>query len=158
MKGGAYARAISHQTAISLARENHAFIEYDYTAQAPFFYYRDASQKQHVVWFEDARSIQAKFDLLKELSLRGVSYWKLGWVFRRIGCCWRTGSRLLKNKRHPVLWQMLSLRMPECQGVRSVFYISFAPVSGIQSPCPNERNTEAVCPTGRPMPSANALR
>ena len=60
---------------------NHAFIEYDYTAQAPFFYYRDASQKQHVVWFEDARSIQAKFDLLKELSLRGVSYWKLGWDF-----------------------------------------------------------------------------
>ena len=81
VKGGAYARAISPQTAISLARENHAFIEYDYTAQAPFFYYRDASQKQHVVWFEDARSIQAKFDLLKELSLRGVSYWKLGWDF-----------------------------------------------------------------------------
>lgn len=42
VKGGAYARAISPQTAISLARENHAFIEYDYTAQAPFFYYRDA--------------------------------------------------------------------------------------------------------------------
>ena len=81
VKGGAYARAISPQTAISLARENHAFIEYDYTAQAPFFYYRDASQKQHVVWFEDARSIQAKFDLLKELSLRGVSYWILGWDF-----------------------------------------------------------------------------
>ena len=37
VKGGAYARAISPQTAISLARENHAFIEYDYTAQAPFF-------------------------------------------------------------------------------------------------------------------------
>ena len=81
VKGGAYARAVSPQTAISLARENNAFIEYDDTAQAPFFYYRDASQKRHVVWFEDARSIQAKFDLLKELGLRGISYWKLGWDF-----------------------------------------------------------------------------
>ncbi len=81
VQGGAYARAISPQTAISLARDNNAIIEYDNTAQAPFFYYRDASSKQHVVWFEDARSINAKFDLLKELDLRGISYWKLGWAF-----------------------------------------------------------------------------
>lgn len=81
VQGGAYARAISPQTAISIARGNNAIIEYDDTAQAPFFYYRDALSKQHVVWFEDARSINAKFDLLKELELRGISYWKLGWAF-----------------------------------------------------------------------------
>jgi spore germination protein len=33
------------------------------------------------VWFEDARSIQAKFDLIKELKLRGMGYWKLGLDF-----------------------------------------------------------------------------
>ena len=81
VKGGTYARAISPQTAIALARDNHASIEYDSTAQAPFFYYYDSDSKQHVVWFEDARSINAKFDLLKELGLRGISYWKLGWSF-----------------------------------------------------------------------------
>lgn len=81
VQGGAYARAISPQTAISLARENNTIIQYDDTAQAPFFYYRDASNKQHTVWFEDARSINAKFNLLKELDLRGISYWKLGWSF-----------------------------------------------------------------------------
>ncbi|MCY9150132.1 spore gernimation protein, partial [Bacillus haynesii] len=32
-------------------------------------------------WFEDARSIQAKFDLIRELNLRGISYWKLGLSF-----------------------------------------------------------------------------
>ena len=37
--------------------------------------------KQHEVWFEDARSIQAKFDLMKELGIRGMSYWKLGLSF-----------------------------------------------------------------------------
>lgn len=79
--GGEYARAISPQTAVDIARENNAAIEYDEKAQAPFFYYRDSAGKNHVVWFEDARSISAKFDLLKELSLRGISYWKLGWDF-----------------------------------------------------------------------------
>lgn len=79
--GGQYARALSPQQAIELARNNNAAIEYDYTAQAPFFRYRDAEGKSHIVWFEDARSIQAKFNLLKELGLRGISYWKLGLSF-----------------------------------------------------------------------------
>src|SRR5699024_4789567 len=79
--GGDYAKALSPQAAISLAREHHAAIEYDDTAQAPFFRYWDESGQEHIVWFEDARSIQAKFDLLKELNLRGISYWKLGLSF-----------------------------------------------------------------------------
>lgn len=78
--GGPYARAISPQRAIELARTNNAAIQYDATAQAPFFHYWTGG-KEHVVWFEDARSIQAKFNLLKELGLRGVSYWKLGLSF-----------------------------------------------------------------------------
>lgn len=41
----------------------------------------EISGKQHIVWFEDAHSIQAKFNLVKELGLRGVSYWKLGLAF-----------------------------------------------------------------------------
>ncbi|MUG71249.1 glycoside hydrolase family 18 protein [Paenibacillus validus] len=79
--GGAYAKAVSPQEAIRLARANKARIEYDAKEQAPHFSYWDANRKQHVVWFEDARSIQAKFNLVKELELRGVSYWKLGLSF-----------------------------------------------------------------------------
>lgn len=78
--GGEFARAVSPQLAINIARENNAAIEYDYVAQAPFFYYT-AQGRRHIVWFEDARSIQAKFDLLKSLNLRGISYWKLGLPF-----------------------------------------------------------------------------
>ncbi len=81
VKGGNYAKALSPQTAISVARENNASIEYDNKAQAPFFNYWDKEGKQHIVWFEDARSINAKFDLLEELKLRGISYWKLGMSF-----------------------------------------------------------------------------
>lgn len=79
--GGQYAKALSPQAAIDLARNRNVAILYDYRAQAPHFNYTDDAGKQHKVWFEDARSIQAKFDLIKELDLRGISYWKLGLPF-----------------------------------------------------------------------------
>ncbi|MBD8071530.1 LysM peptidoglycan-binding domain-containing protein [Bacillus sp. PS06] len=79
--GGEYARAVSPQRAIEIAAENNVPIQYDTTAQAPHFDYQDADGKSHKVWFEDARSIQVKFDLIKELDLRGISYWKLGLPF-----------------------------------------------------------------------------
>ena len=79
--GGRYARAISPQAAIEQARRENVAIRYDYGAQAPHYDYVDDEGKEHKVWFEDARSIQAKFNLVKELGLRGVSYWKLGLPF-----------------------------------------------------------------------------
>ncbi|MFD1849293.1 LysM peptidoglycan-binding domain-containing protein [Oceanobacillus bengalensis] len=81
VQGGAAARAVSPQQAITIARENNVPIQYDYTAQAPFFTYTDNEGNNHEVWFEDARSIQAKFNLIKELGLLGISYWKLGLAF-----------------------------------------------------------------------------
>ncbi|MGN1387815.1 MAG: LysM peptidoglycan-binding domain-containing protein [Bacillus sp. (in: firmicutes)] len=81
---GTTARAISPQQAIAIARENNAAIQYDEVAQAPFFRYRDSSGRMHEVWFEDARSIQAKFNLLKELNLLGMAFWKLGLSFPQI--------------------------------------------------------------------------
>lgn len=78
---GSIAKAISPQQAIQIAAANNVSIEYDEKAQAPHFNYTDADGKEHEVWFEDARSIQAKFDLIKELNLRGMSYWKLGLAF-----------------------------------------------------------------------------
>ena len=43
--------------------------------------YEDDEGKEHIVWFEDARSIQAKFQLVQRLGLRGVGFWKLGLPF-----------------------------------------------------------------------------
>ncbi|MTW86484.1 LysM peptidoglycan-binding domain-containing protein [Virgibacillus dakarensis] len=80
-QGGEPARAISPQQAITIAREQNVAIEYDQESQAPFYHYTDDQGNRHEVWFEDARSIQAKFDLIKELGLRGISYWKLGLRF-----------------------------------------------------------------------------
>jgi len=81
VEGGEPAEAISPQEAITRAREQNVAIQYDTEAQAPFYTYTDTQGNNHEVWFEDARSIQAKFDMIKELNLLGISYWKLGLAF-----------------------------------------------------------------------------
>lgn len=78
---GTVAKAISSQQAIQLAAKYNVPIQYDNKSQAPHFNYTAEDGKRHEVWFEDARSIQAKFNLIKELNLRGMSYWKLGLPF-----------------------------------------------------------------------------
>jgi spore germination protein len=61
---------------LELAASVRAEIEYDETSQAPFFnYYK--GRIQHVVWFEDARSIRAKLALISEYKLRGGSWWNI---------------------------------------------------------------------------------
>jgi spore germination protein len=79
--GGEFAKAVSPQRAIQIARENNVNISYDQKEQAPYFTYTDSEGKKHEVWFEDARSIQKKFDLIKDRGLKGISYWKLGLSF-----------------------------------------------------------------------------
>lgn len=78
---GKQAETFDMQEAIRRATEHNAVIQYNETAQSPFFRYTDGQRKQHEVWFEDARSAQAKFNLIKEFNLRGVSYWVLGYPF-----------------------------------------------------------------------------
>jgi spore germination protein len=79
--GGRWAPTISSQAAVERAAQYGAVIQYDEPSQSPFFHYFDEQGKEHVVWFEDARSVQAKFDAVKRLKLRGVSYWVLGVAF-----------------------------------------------------------------------------
>lgn len=79
--GESKARAISPQQAVQIAREYFAHIQYNDTAQAPYFEYTDDYRKRHIVWFEDARSIQAKFELIERYQLLGIAYWKLGYYF-----------------------------------------------------------------------------
>ncbi len=81
VRGETFARAISPQQAIQIAADNGVAISYDFRAQAPFYNYTDNEGRRHIVWFEDARSIQAKFDLIKRLGIRGISYWKLSFSF-----------------------------------------------------------------------------
>jgi len=75
------AQSIGNVEAMHLAVRQNAEIRFDEVAQTPFFTYRNAGIL-HEVWFEDVRSLQAKFDLLKEFGLRGAGYWQLMRLFR----------------------------------------------------------------------------
>lgn len=79
--GGQPAQALSPQQALQIAIDHQVEIQYDPVAQAPFFRYTDENGAFHEVWFEDARSIDAKFKLMKELGIGGIMYWKLGLSF-----------------------------------------------------------------------------
>jgi spore germination protein len=79
--GGPFAPRISPQEALSIAARYGSIVRYDTEAQSPFFNYYDRDRKQHIVWFEDARSVRAKFLTVVEYGLRGVSYWVLGESF-----------------------------------------------------------------------------
>ena len=78
---GQEAETYSPQEAVNRAIKYGAAIQYDTVAASPFFRYKDEQGRGHEVWFEDARSAQAKFDLIKQYNLRGVSYWVLGYPF-----------------------------------------------------------------------------
>lgn len=81
VQGGRWAPTVSpHEAVIRAARYN-ATIQFDEESQSPFFNYYDEQGREHVVWFEDARSMQAKFDIIKGYRLRGISYWVLGISF-----------------------------------------------------------------------------
>ncbi len=76
-RGITRAVSLSPVQALELARDYGADILYDEVAQAPFFRYTADDGVVHEVWFEDARSIAAKLDLVGEYGFRGVGYWNL---------------------------------------------------------------------------------
>jgi len=78
---GTTATALGNVEAVDLARKMNAAIQYDYTSQAPYFNYFDSNKKEHVVWFEDARSMDAKLKTAHDYKLGGVSYWTIGKYF-----------------------------------------------------------------------------
>lgn len=80
-QGVTRARSLGHQEAVRLAIAHGAEIQFDETAMTPYFRYWEGDI-QHEVWFEDVRSLQAKFNLIKEYGLSGVGYWQLMRYFR----------------------------------------------------------------------------
>ena len=74
--GQSTARSLGNVQAVDQAVDTGAFIQFQQIAQSPFYnYYR--GNTEHEVWFEDARSVQAKLALAREFGLYGVSIWNI---------------------------------------------------------------------------------
>ena len=76
-KGKSRATVIGNEQAIRIAADNGAVIKFDETTQSPYFNYTAQDRTKHEVWFEDIRSIVAKYGLIDELKLKGSGYWSL---------------------------------------------------------------------------------
>ena len=76
-RGITSAISISTVEAVDTAVFYKAEISFDESAKAPFFFYTDEKGREHVVWYEDSRSFEAKTDLIKEYSLAGGGIWNL---------------------------------------------------------------------------------
>jgi len=67
---------LSYDGAINLADIYGAIIEFDETSQTPFYRY-SRDNVQHIVWFIDARSVNALLDLVVKYSLQGAGIWNI---------------------------------------------------------------------------------
>ncbi len=74
---GTAARSLGNIAAQEIAVDRGAPIEFDTVAQSPFFRYTAEDNSRHEVWFEDARSVAAKLDLLRSRSLGGIGVWQI---------------------------------------------------------------------------------
>ena len=77
VRGESVAPSLSTVGAVNLAREKHTEILFDEQAESPYFYYTDEDGREHVVWFEDARSYEGKVKLIREYGLAGGFIWDL---------------------------------------------------------------------------------
>lgn len=81
VNGVTKAKTIGNVEAVQIAINYGAEIFFDPIAKSPYFTYEKAGVL-HEVWFEDVRSINAKFELVNEYNLRGVGYWQIMQLFR----------------------------------------------------------------------------
>lgn len=71
---GTPAATIALSAATELAVAQGAEIRFDERSATPYFNYTSGG-REHVVWFDDPRSLTEKLKLIDEYGLAGVSYW-----------------------------------------------------------------------------------
>ena len=81
MRGESKAEKLTNYQAQARAEYYGVPVEWDATAQAPFYTYATPAGVKHIVWFENERSWQARLALVAEYGLAGVSIWNIMHIF-----------------------------------------------------------------------------
>lgn len=61
-----------------IAQARSSSVIWDATSQSPWFTYSDNQGRQHTIWYENARSLQAKIALAARYQVKGIVIWRLG--------------------------------------------------------------------------------
>ena len=80
-RGVTRAETIGYLDAIDRAVEFSVPVLYDEVSKAPYIRYQKEGA-EHEIWFEDVRSMNEKFALIKEYQFAGGGYWNLMRFFR----------------------------------------------------------------------------
>ena len=80
IKGQSTAKSLTIDSAISLANDTQSTIFFDEVSQTPYFEYYDfnyPTPSKFIVWFTDARSIQALLQVISDFELNGIGIWNI---------------------------------------------------------------------------------
>lgn len=70
--------SVQWSDAQAIAQANAAQVMWDAKSQSPWFTYTNDQGSQDTVWYEDARSLQAKIALALRYQVKGIFIWRLG--------------------------------------------------------------------------------
>lgn len=72
--------SLTYDSAVALARNEGVDIQFDEISKTPYYFYTShiqASPIEHIVWFVDARTIDALLGLVVEYELQGTGIWNI---------------------------------------------------------------------------------
>ena len=75
---GPPAKSVSFPRASQIALRDGAESGYDTKQEAPWIRYRDDTGDEHMVWYENAASFEAKINLVLDKEIAGFATWRLG--------------------------------------------------------------------------------
>ena len=96
VRGESKAESLGNIEAVQRALDRGVAIEYDETAESPFYTYYDRpvtyeDAVEHIVWFGDARSSDAMLRLVSEYGLDGAGVWN---IMKYFPALWTVMNRL----------------------------------------------------------------
>lgn len=99
VRGESRAQSLGNREAVALARQVRAAIEYDEVTEAPYFRYFErvnGAPVEHIVWFEDARSVEALIRQIENYGLDGAGVWN---VMRYFPQMWQVINHTYRIRR-----------------------------------------------------------
>ncbi|WP_255361604.1 MULTISPECIES: glycosyl hydrolase family 18 protein [unclassified Candidatus Frackibacter] len=78
-----FAQALSYSEIMKLLSKYDVDYYWDEEAATSYFKYQSV-EEEHIVWFENLKSIKKKLDLIRKYELGGVVFWRLGLEDERI--------------------------------------------------------------------------
>jgi spore germination protein len=86
--GFSRANSLNFDSAIALAYQVNAEIQYDESTLSAYYYYNEtneiASPVEHLVWFKDARSVNSSIDKMNKYGIYNTAIWNIMYYFSQM--------------------------------------------------------------------------